>query len=242
MIDCTTEPCDWYVYQPGLLEQDLVTIPLLAGMVGFVTVATQPPSEPLWPFNEESNTGRRNPSRQPGYLAVGMGAAVIGPFGAYLWERSDGRFPVWAHIRGVIHSHLLTELATISTKNAFGRKRPFYETEKAAGRERLDDQRSFFSGHASHAFALAGYGITVAWNEIEDPAVAWTFSGLFGLTSGWIASSRAFDGQHHWSDVATGAAVGGFIGAFVASRVDSIASTPVRVHVGPTSLEVAIDF
>jgi membrane-associated phospholipid phosphatase len=242
MIDCTTEPCDWYVYQPGLLEQDLVTLPLLAAAVGAISVATQPPEEPLWPFRGERNTRQRAPSRQPGYLAAGMGAAAITPFAAYVWHESEGRFAVWTHARGLIHAHLLTELVTISSKNFFGRRRPFYDTAEAQGGAGLDARRSFFSGHASHGFALAAYGMTVAWREIENPAVAATFSGLFALTAGWLASSRAFDGQHHWSDVAMGAAVGSSIGYWVGKRVNDIASSPVEVNIGPTSVQAVVRF
>lgn len=236
MIDCTTEPCDWYLYQPGLLEQDLVTLPLLGGMVAAISLTTEPPSRPLWPFENEQNSTPRRPSRQPGYLAASMGAAVMTPFAAYLWENSDGTFPIWAHARGLLHTHLLTELLTISSKNTFGRRRPFYDAEAAAGRAGTDDRRSFFSGHASHAFALASYGVTLAWQEIDNPWVATTFTGLFGLTAGWLASSRAFDGQHHWSDVAVGAAVGSAVGSYIARRVHAVNSSAVEVELGPTSV------
>ena len=194
MIDCTTEPCDWYIYQPGLLEQDLVTLPLLGGLVAAVSLTTEPPAQPMWPFKGERNDGGRNPSRQPGYLALGMGAAVMAPFAAYIWEESKGEVSIWTQARGLLHAHLLTELVTISSKNFFGRRRPFYDTEAANRRAGTDDRRSFFSGHASHAANLAAYGITVAWQEIDNQAVAWTFTGLFGLTAAWIATSRAFDG------------------------------------------------
>lgn len=221
----TTLEC--YLYKPGLWEQDLYTIPAEALLVTLVSQQA-PPSSPRWPFQNESANEFRNPSRQPGLFAVALAGSTLLPLTANILQLKP-QFPVWIHLRGLIHSHLWTEFFTSSAKVYFGRKRPFYDTAERLGDVRRDDKLSFFSGHASHAFAYASYASQLAFNELNSTPLAWTYAAILNGTASWVASSRAFDKQHNWSDVITGAAVGTAVGYFMYQRVQHLSQFPITV-------------
>lgn len=216
-------------YRPGDWDQDVYTIPLEALVVTAVS-RQMPPSTPRWPFANESATAFRNPSRQPGGFAAALGFATLLPLAGSVY-RVNPAFPILRHLRGFIHSHLWTEFFTSSAKVYFGRKRPFYDTVERRGEARRDDRLSFFSGHASHSFAFSTYASLIAQDELPNRQVAWLYTGLLSLTASWIASSRAMDRQHNWSDVLVGAGVGSAVGYLTYARVRAVDRFPVGVDV-----------
>lgn len=213
---------NWTSYQPGLLEQDLLTLPLEAAVSLLITERAPIRDTPLWPFADERNIGIRNPTRHTTNFGAPMMAAMAVPVVLGLGA-TQADFPMWPHIRGWVHAHLLTEILTISAKKGFQRHRPFYDTEVENGTARRTDSQSFFSGHSSHAFAAATYGSCLLLRYAPNPVAGWTLSSLFMLGATWIGSARALDGQHHWSDVAVGAMVGTVVGGLVSQRVSALA-------------------
>lgn len=233
----STHPAaECYFYKPGYWEQDLYTIPAEALIVTLIS-QQKPPSSPRWPFDKESANEFRNPSRQPGLFAATLGAASLVPLTASILD-TNPKFPAFTHIRGIIHSHLWTEFFTSSAKIYFGRKRPFYDTVERRGEARRDDKLSFFSGHASHAFAFATYSSQLAFAELKSEPLAWTYASLLNGTATWVASSRAVDNQHNWSDVIAGAVVGSTVGYFMHQRVHNVSQWPVQVTLAPQVIRI----
>lgn len=211
----------WHSYEPGNLAQDIFTIPIEGALSASITYGANNFGEPLWPFQTEKNNALRKPTRQPGRtLGIAAVSFAVPTFGLLALTNPD--FPAWTHIRGIVHAHLLTEIATTFAKVTFRRHRPSYDTEKAlTARPRNDDSYSFFSGHSSHAFCFATYTSRISFEYAPRPA-AWIYStGIYGL-AGWVVAVRAIDDQHHWSDVITAAVVGSAIGTSLFSRVMTV--------------------
>lgn len=207
-------------YSPGLWEQDIYTLPIEAGLVHAVTHFYTPVARPLWPFQNETTTGVRNPTRHSGRLLAPIGGSIAAlSIGSLLYTSDTFAFgPV---VRGWIHAHLLTELATSFAKVTFQRKRPHHDSEKANGTLRKDDRFSFWSGHASHAFAFATYSSSMM-REYAHPVVGWTFTGFsYGLAA-FVGGTRAHDGQHNWTDVIAGATAGTLITQLVYNRTSDV--------------------
>ncbi|NBO38797.1 phosphatase PAP2 family protein [bacterium] len=227
-----------FVYTPGLWEQDLYTLPLEGLIVTAVSNRT-PPEKPRWPFNNEVANGVRNPTRQPGLFATSLGAAVGIPLFIDALN-SNHNFPLNTYLRGLVHAHLWNEFFTSSAKGWFGRKRPFYDTVERRGEARQDDRYSFFSGHASHAFTFATYATHLAFAELREPRSAWVYATLLNATATWVASSRAIDKQHNWSDVLVGSLVGVGVGYATFDRVQTVSKFPVSVALGARSITISV--
>jgi membrane-associated phospholipid phosphatase len=215
------ENVDWQAFSPGLLEQDVFTLPLEAGLITAMNQYYTPTPYPLLPFRNEVQPLQRNSSRHPKELLVPIGAAwALGTLG-YL-ETQTERFPLAPHLRGWIHAHMITEIVTSFAKTSFQRPRPFYEKERVKGTLRKDDRLSFFSGHASHAFAFAGYSSSLMLSETQNSwgAIAYTAGAM--TLAGAVARARAIDGQHNWSDVFAGSLVGLTTSVLVQRRVSEV--------------------
>ena len=84
----------------------------------------------------------------------------------------------------------------------------------------LEGMRSFPSGHASSAFAMASFAtLTIGSNWIWGdnapdwgPPLATVATGLILGGAGFIAASRVEDHQHHLEDIVVGAGVGATVG------------------------------
>jgi hypothetical protein len=213
---------DGHSFNPGLLSQDVLTIPLEAGLIASMNHTYTPTPKPLVKFENEVVPEGRKASRHPKELLVPIGAAwALGTLG-YLESQTD-RFPVAPYLRGWIHSHLITEIATTFSKTAFQRPRPFYEKEvKKGSKIRKDDRLSFFSGHASHAFTFAGYSSSMMLSETNHSIGAWAYTGVAMLLAASVARARAIDGQHNWTDVIAGSFVGLTTSVFVQKRVSEV--------------------
>lgn len=107
----------------------------------------------------------------------------------------------------VLQSWALTQAAVEGTKYLAGRQRPGYTDDKAQFEGPGGAGKSFFSGHAANAFAVAA----VVSEQYEDPWVAPVAYGLAGL----VAWSRVNDNAHWASDVVVGAGVGYAVGKLV---------------------------
>jgi membrane-associated phospholipid phosphatase len=227
-------PIECAAYKPGHWDQDIYTIPFGALLVTAVS-RIDPPETPRWPFNTETAYENRHPTRHPGVFAGALAGVTFVPLlGSVLTDKPE--FPISKHLRGLIHSHLWTELLTSGAKVFFGRKRPFFDTAAREGKAGRDDRLSFFSGHSSHSFAFATYASQLAFHELKNESLSWTYAVALYSTAAWIASSRAVDKQHNWSDVLTGASVGTVAGYLVHQRVNAVGETPVQVSFSPNQL------
>jgi membrane-associated phospholipid phosphatase len=215
----------WTTYQPSLPAQDWVTLPLEAAAAYAVANYLPVRETPLWPYTDERNTALRNSSRHPGDFAMPLlGAMSLPIFAANMTANED--FSAAGFVRGWVHAHLLTEIATSFVKRSVGRHRPFYDTEAKAGRLREDDSLSFFSGHSSHAFCAATYLARMSWLGEQSSLWRWGSTTLLFAGATWMAWGRAHDGQHHWDDVTVGALAGSAISSWVFSRVEAVQVSP----------------
>lgn len=227
MIDC---PNGFSIpYCPGYWAQDIFTLPLELGLVASLSQFPTHASKPLGLFSNESTSyPNRKPTRHGPKLLIPAGTILsTGGFALANGLRVQ-EYRVGEILRGWAHAHLITEIFTLLSKNTFQRKRPFYDNvyKDNPNHIRLSDKQSFFSGHASHAFTFASYGSYFILGITEKDPWAWAYSGLlFGLAA-WVAGSRAFDGQHHWSDVMVGASIGATVGLWTSSRALAISKAP----------------
>gem|GEM_PF-621649 len=213
---------DWQAYNPGLLEQDVFTIPLEAGLIGAMNEFYTPAPHPLIHFPREVRPVQRNSSRHPKALLAPLGAAwAVSTLGYF--EMANDRFPISPLVRGWIHTHLATELATTFAKVTFQRPRPFYDMEVAQGlTPRKDDRFSFFSGHASHAFAFAGYSSSLVMKYTDNSIGGMAYTAGALTVAGVVARARAIDGQHNWSDIVVGGLVGATTSVLMFNRVEAV--------------------
>ncbi len=113
-----------------------------------------------------------------------------------------------------LETMLLTNGLKSTVKNAVERTRPFAYNPAAPLAEKLekDTQRSFYSGHASNAFATAVFAAEVFRHYHPDSkAKPWVWVGSLGLATG-TAYLRYEAGQHFPSDLLVGAAMGSLAG------------------------------
>lgn len=224
MIVLDFDKVHWHSWSPGLLEQDIITIPMELGLIGAVNEFYTKTPGTLYPFKNEVSPLQRNKSRHPKELLAPIGAGWgIGVLG--FLEATTDRFPLAPVFRGWIHAHLVTEILTTTAKVSFQRHRPFYGPEKEKGNHiREDDRFSFFSGHASHAFAFAGYSSSAILYRTNYAPGAFVYAaGAFTL-AGVVASARALDGQHNWSDIVAGGIVGATASILTYRRVEQVIS------------------
>jgi membrane-associated phospholipid phosphatase len=146
------------------------------------------------------------PWEVPGWT-VSLTAGVVGALMA------SGKDPAkWHHIKGLAESLATGALLTGVLKPAFGRHRPGWNPVT----DTEGDRRSFPSGHATQAFAIATYtalylrGHTFArfrdGNELPAYEVV-TYAGL-AVAATAVSAERVIHHRHHISDVAAGAALG----------------------------------
>lgn len=213
-------------YSPGLLAQDVYTIPLGLGLLTMMNTYYTRDPKPAWPFDTESATDVRNPTKHTRNVILPYAMlATVGTFG--LAQIASPNFMWPQHIRGWIHAHLANELLTGFAKMSFQRHRPFYDTEverekQGLTRVREDDSFSFFSGHSSHAFTFAAYGSSVFRKALPYKWLGWTLTGGMYSAAAYIGATRAIDAQHYWSDVLTGAFVGTIVGNLIFQRVEDV--------------------
>jgi membrane-associated phospholipid phosphatase len=120
---------------------------------------------------------------------------------------------------GVIYAEAfsLALFAKNAGKALFPRVRPWVYMAPVSGTapDTWEGNDSFPSGHATMAFAAAGFGITYA--AIMFPNEPWLIPFIVAEAGGAVvtASLRVFAGMHFISDVAAGALLGSAIGVTV---------------------------
>ncbi|MBO0947600.1 phosphatase PAP2 family protein [Fibrella forsythiae] len=113
-----------------------------------------------------------------------------------------------------VETMLLTNGVKSTVKNAVERTRPFAYNPAAPLADKLDKdtQRSFYSGHASNAFATAVFAAEIFRHYHPDSkAKPWVWVGSLGLATG-TAYLRYEAGQHFPTDLLAGAAIGSLAG------------------------------
>lgn len=102
------------------------------------------------------------------------------------------------------------------------RDQPLHASDRRSRRRLNDGKKSFFSGHASNSFAISTYttlliGGNHVWGDdasTRSRIVGGSAQFLLMGSAAFISATRVTDGRHHFSDVATGAAVGTAIAKF----------------------------
>jgi len=164
-------------------------------------------------------------------LAPAAGIAVGAGIAAH--DRRLSEFP--ADLLVVAESAAIAINVNQITKYAVARERPDVHARTPAERAKNrsdDDNLSFFSGHATLAFALSTSAGTIASMRHYRMAPAMWITGMALATCG--AYLRIAADRHYATDVLTGMAVGagvGFSVPYFAHR-----AKPVPVHVAPMTL------
>ena len=117
----------------------------------------------------------------------------------------------------IVEAAMIAAAVNQVVKFSVGRERPFVHAldpdEKTKTEHPDDNNLSFYSGHTSLAFALAGAGGSVAtMRGYRHGWVVWPVAGAMAAGVGYL---RIGADKHWFTDVATGAVVGGAIGVGV---------------------------
>jgi membrane-associated phospholipid phosphatase len=211
-----------YSFNPGYWKQDVFTLPLEIFLIASINNYYTTRTTSLWPFTNETANLKPLPTTLPREklfpYSLGVATLILGGL-----SFSQENFAVGSHIRGWLHAQLLTEVATSSAKIIFQRKRPFYDYPKANNEQNSDDNRfSFFSGHASHAFAFASYSSLLLFQYSKSDILNWSYAIFAHSTAAWVAQSRVTDHAHNVSDVVIGGIVGATVAASVFFRVEKV--------------------
>jgi membrane-associated phospholipid phosphatase len=132
----------------------------------------------------------------------------------------------------------LAEVVTQGAKFVVARRRP--AAWAAGSRHEADDDLSFFSGHASGAFAVAGAFGTIARLRGDGGAAAVYAAGFAGATA--VAYLRVAADKHWLTDAAAGAAVGALVGIGAPLLLHRKTSGGPTVGVAPGSVSLTFVF
>ncbi len=141
-------------------------------------------------------------------LEVALGAGVLGNALLEGYRAGDPE-------AGLVNVLLITEATSIAllldtgVKYAVGRSRPYVWLSGSATDTR-DGNLSFFSGHATFAFAVAASSSTLLFEQ-RAPGAGIASAAAFGV-AGFIGYLRIAADAHYLSDVLAGAAVGSLVG------------------------------
>lgn len=157
-------------------------------------------------FARHATTGFNTLAR-PGALVI-SGAL----FAAGAATGNDGMRDVGRHGTEAV---LLAELLTRGVKGLAGRARPNVDLDRPhdfkLGRGFGDNRyQSFFSGHASDAFAAAT--VFTAETARRMPGWEWPVGAALYGGAALVGVSRMYDNKHWATDVLAGAALGTFVG------------------------------
>lgn len=153
-----------------------------------------------------------------------VAAAVVVGLALFGWRfRRPGAVRLAAD---VLVASVLSAALVLGIQCAVGRSRPSAGQGVAAFHGPTLDRlaRSFPSGHATQAFALA----TVIGSRVPSPAVAVVAQGLAAL----VAVSRVHDDRHFYSDVVVGALLGSAT-AWLVVRRRQAREAPARAPAQP---------
>lgn len=190
-----------YLYDGGAL-------PFIWGALGarlLLDRYTTPRDTPLG-FSSDEGGAPRAAWTVPGYavsgLGVGLGLAML----------ATGDASRMYHVKGLTEALMSGVAVTGLVKVLVARHRPDWDAATSS----TDSARSFPSGHATQAFAIATYGVLYLRNHVfaerrGNRVLPWweaaTYGGmLLGATA--IAAERVVHNRHHLSDVIIGGVLG----------------------------------
>jgi membrane-associated phospholipid phosphatase len=217
------QDCIELSFRPGDFNQDIFTLPVEVGLISSLNYFYRPRNKTLFPIFDE-DTGKKNESttftrsKMLPY-AIGTGAFVLGGLN---FINEDYQFGV--QVRGFAHALLLTELASSSAKTIFQKKRPNYNEQVAnnSGKDTSDSRASFFSSHASQAFAFSTYTSLLLFKYSNSTLLSSIYSLTTVAASSLISYSRVTDHAHNTTDVIIGALVGASISGLTFFRVEQV--------------------
>lgn len=210
-------------------ERDLrgtLSISLVAGAVASTAVPSEvfkTPPACRWCGGSDPNTIDRwaagakweDPCRAGRLSYATLGAAAVVAFGPMSHE-SNARD--WAENAGAVTDSVAVALmATQIVKYAVRRERPAANTCHPGRQAEADRNLSFFSGHASLAFALVASAHETARLRGRRTNDAWLWTG--GTAAALTGYLRIAGERHHLIDVLTGAGVGYAIGKWIPRHV-----------------------
>jgi membrane-associated phospholipid phosphatase len=204
------QPDGYYFARAGAVAG---TLGLTMAMRSVLAPARPEPSPSEWLGWDDAVRGRLSTAASDA-TDVTLAATVAIPIGAELAHGVDVRLANVSVIYGeVLGANLL--LNTV-VKYSVPRLRPYnYRVPAAAAyvmSQGVDAHLSFYSGHASTAFAAAiGGSYLFAAAHPDSPARPW----LWGVESALAAATaigRTRAGKHFYSDVAVGVVVGSVLG------------------------------
>lgn len=185
--------------------------------------------------------GRRTWARVSDVLVFGVVPASVLALTAYAGADS-GTAGLWLEDALLVaEAGVLAAVLNQATKFAVGRERPFVHVLPAAQKgltdHPSDNNLSFYSGHASFAFALAVSAGTVA--ELRGYEARWlVWAGGLTLAASLPLLRMAAD-KHYLSDVAVGSLVGAAVGFAVPFFLHPrVGGTPIAVAAGPDGVTV----
>jgi membrane-associated phospholipid phosphatase len=137
----------------------------------------------------------------PGWAIVGLGVTT----GAgMLASGEDSRY---YHVKGLSQSMATSMFATAIGKSLIGRRRPDWSEDLTT----WDSRRSFPSGHATQAFAVATYSILfLRGHVLGDEDASWEAAAYGGIAFGatLLSAERVLHKRHHLADVVVGGIIG----------------------------------
>lgn len=158
-----------------------------------------------------------------GFRVLGHPGALVAITGMYAVGRladNDGLAEVGLHAAAAF---AVAEGVTYFGKVVAGRARPRIDPDSPFDfrlfRGLDDDYRSFPSGHASAAFAVAAALTSEA--GIRRPSDQWWIGTLLYSSAALVGVSRMYNNEHWASDVVLGAAIGTFAGWKVVRYTDT---------------------
>jgi membrane-associated phospholipid phosphatase len=181
-----------------------------------------------------------------------MPAAMFGA-DAYL-AGSSGSLGGWGKDALIIaEASVVTGLLNQTVKFIAGRERPFVhvlpDAEKPLTANPVDNNLSFFSGHTTTAFTLLFATLSVAeLRGYPNRWLLWAVGVPLALAAPYF---RMAADRHYFTDVLTGAVVGGAVGWFLpvllhprddAAPGGAQQGQALRVSVGPSMVSVAVAF
>lgn len=137
--------------------------------------------------------------------AFGLGAIAVANYmrGSDTARWIDDAVPI-------VEASVLAGLLNQTVKFAVGRQRPFVRVADPMRPAELDDNVSFFSGHATLAFAIAtSAGMVAHARSYSIEPIVWAGGYALAATTGYL---RIAADKHYLSDVVVGAIVGTGVG------------------------------
>ncbi len=204
-------------FRPGDFSQDKYTLPIEVGLISVLSNFYTPRSKTLFPGFDQSTNESNNKTT--------YGRTMLLPYaigtGLSLYNKD---FSLWTEARGFAHALLLSEVAAMSAKHIFQEKRPNYNSQLSThqGEEKSDSRASFYSDHASQAFAFTTYTSLLMFKYSNSMVVSCIYGSTSTVASSIISYSRVTDHAHHLSDVLVGAFMGSAISALTFFRVQEV--------------------